>query len=149
MCLANFYACNCFCNLKSQHISTERTFILTIFMCQESSSKCSVKSSFSSHSFLSHLSFRAALLGTYISDIFNNPVMRHMLLQQTVSYIVSSSSAAQIRFGFILSWMWTDAIEFSLMALSVFNPLFTYSASRVHHLCLETTLLEFGLLRLF
>lgn len=83
--------------------------------------------------------------------------MRDMLLQKIVA---SSSSAAQIRFGFILSWMQNDVIEFSLMALSVFSLLLTYwtiSASRVHVLgnhvtwvwCIETVLKKCSYIILF
>lgn len=83
-------------------------------------------SSLSSHSFLSHLSFRDVLQVTYISNIFNNIIMRGTLLQKIVSCLASSCSTAPVRFGFILSGMQADIVEFSLRALSVFNPLLTY-----------------------
>ena len=46
---------------------------------------------------------------------------RDRLLQKIMYYPASGSPAVQIRFEFILSWMQTDVVEFS-----VFNPLLVY-----------------------
>lgn len=143
--------------MKSQHTLTERTPILKIFMCKEVPSKeglfteipCS--SSLFLIFFLSHLPLRVAPLGTSISILFNNLSMGDRLLQEIVFYLTSSSPAAQIKFEFILSWIQANVVEFSLRAISVFNPLlicWTISVSRTHCLCLEITSLEFDVLRL-
>lgn len=88
----------------------------------------------------SHLSPRAAQLDTYISDTSYNLSMKDILLQKVVPHLASSSSAAQIRFEFILSWMQTDVVEFSLSPPSLTEPFLllgiTILAGRLPHLSL-------------
>lgn len=73
---------------------------------------------------------------------------RHVATENSGKQFLSSSNQVWVHTQLDAN----DVIEFSLMALSVFSLLLTYwtiSASRVHHLCLETTSLEFDVLRLF